>query len=166
MFNTVFSPGDFTGDGKADLIARTPPALFLYRGNGAGGFTGGGVRIGAGWNMFNTVFSPCDFTGDGSPDVGRVSVRGALPRPGATVPAGSTGLAACGSAPAGTCSIRPRPAPPATGSLNPSATVAARRPSPEGCGRRTGGAADRAPGIATGRLAAAAQLEWHVRGMR
>src|SRR6478609_3048958 len=70
IFNTVFSPGDFTGDGNPDLLARTPAgALYLYRGNGAGGFSGGGVRIGAGWNIFNTVFSPGDFTGDGNPDL-------------------------------------------------------------------------------------------------
>ena len=79
MFNAVFSPGDFTGDGKPDLLGRTPSgALFLYRGNGAGGFTGGGVQIGAGWNMFNRVLGAGDFTGDGNPDLFGRTPSGAL----------------------------------------------------------------------------------------
>ena len=64
----VFSPGDFDGDGKPDLLGRTPAgALYLYRGNGAGGFIGGGVKIGTGWGMFNTIISAGDFAGDGHP---------------------------------------------------------------------------------------------------
>jgi hypothetical protein len=45
------SGGDFSGDGKPDVLARTTDgALMLYRGNGAGGWiTGAGERIGAGW---------------------------------------------------------------------------------------------------------------------
>ena len=64
------SPGDFTGDGKADLLAITRNGdLYLYRGNGLGGFTGGGTKIGSGWNVFAKVFSPGDFTGDGKADL-------------------------------------------------------------------------------------------------
>jgi hypothetical protein len=56
-FNLVFSPGDFTGDGKADLLGRQPSgASYLYRGNGAGGFSGAGQKIGSGWQDFNLVF--------------------------------------------------------------------------------------------------------------
>ena len=70
-FNTVFSPGDFTGDGNPDIIARKPNGdLLLYRGNGAGSFQNGiGVQIGTGFNNFDLVLSPGDFTGDGNPDV-------------------------------------------------------------------------------------------------
>ena len=65
-----FSIHDFTGDGKADLLATTSTGdLYLYRGNGLGGFTGGGTRIGSGWNVFAKVFSPGDFTGDGKADL-------------------------------------------------------------------------------------------------
>jgi len=79
MFNTVFSPGDFSGDGHADLLGRTPGgALYLYRGNGAGGFIGGGVRIGTGWNMFNTVVSAGNFAGDGHPALFGRTPGGAL----------------------------------------------------------------------------------------
>jgi len=74
MFDHIFSPGDFTGDGHADILARTPAgALYLYRGNGAGGFVGSPTVLGQGWQMFDRVFSPGDFTGDHHPDViGRV----------------------------------------------------------------------------------------------
>jgi SpoIID/LytB domain protein len=65
----VFSPGDFTGDGKADIIGVTGGGdMNLYPGNGAGGFPVGGTRIGAGW-AFTKVFSPGDFTGDGRSDI-------------------------------------------------------------------------------------------------
>ena len=52
-----FSIHDFTGDGKADLLAETSTGdLYLYHGNGLGGFTGGSTRIGSGWNVFANVF--------------------------------------------------------------------------------------------------------------
>jgi len=52
----VFSPGDFSGDGKADILAiNSSGVLYLYRGNGAGGFTGAGTGIGAGWGTFTKV---------------------------------------------------------------------------------------------------------------
>ncbi|MGZ4637229.1 MAG: FG-GAP-like repeat-containing protein [Oryzihumus sp.] len=69
-FNTILSPGDLTNDGHNDLIARTPAGvLYLYRGNGQGGWIGGGTRIGTGWNMFSQLMAGGDFTGDGHPDV-------------------------------------------------------------------------------------------------
>ena len=75
MFDAVFSAGDFTGDGKADVIGRTPiGALFLYRGNGAGGFTGGGAQIGTGWGIYRTVFSGGDLNRDGHVDI--VGIKG------------------------------------------------------------------------------------------
>ncbi|HVG95955.1 MAG TPA: VCBS repeat-containing protein, partial [Chloroflexota bacterium] len=49
-FDTIVGPGDFTGDGRNDILGRTPTTgeLYLYPGNGAGGwFTG--RRIGTGW---------------------------------------------------------------------------------------------------------------------
>jgi hypothetical protein len=69
IYNTVFSPGDFNGDGKADLIARKPNGdLYLYRGTALGTLNGPDT-IGGGWNVYNMLFSPGDFNGDGKADL-------------------------------------------------------------------------------------------------
>ena len=79
VFAKVFSPGDFTGDGKADILAETSTGdLYLYHGNGLGGFTGGSTKIGSGWNIFDKVFSPGDFTGDGKADLLGETITGDL----------------------------------------------------------------------------------------
>ncbi|MGZ4687122.1 FG-GAP repeat domain-containing protein [Oryzihumus sp.] len=70
IYDHIFSPGDFSGDGHADLIARTPTGLlYLYRGNGAGGFLGPRTVLGTGWQIYDRLFSPGDFTGDRHPDL-------------------------------------------------------------------------------------------------
>ncbi|MGC5023075.1 FG-GAP-like repeat-containing protein, partial [Micromonospora sp. DT47] len=70
-FDTIFSPGDFDGDGKSDVIARhaTTKDLYLYRGNGTGSFISGSTIIGANWSAFDIIFSPGDFDNDGRTDV-------------------------------------------------------------------------------------------------
>ncbi|GGQ67685.1 FG-GAP-like repeat-containing protein [Couchioplanes azureus] len=71
-FTAVFSPGDFNGDGFADVIARNADGdLLLYRGNGKGSWIdpSSNIKIGTGWHRFTTVFSPGDFNGDGFADV-------------------------------------------------------------------------------------------------
>jgi N-acetylmuramoyl-L-alanine amidase/FG-GAP-like repeat len=79
VFTKVFSPGDFTGDRKADILAvKANGDLVLYRGNGLGGFTGAGTRIGAGWGVFTKVFSPGDFTGDRKADILAIKANGDL----------------------------------------------------------------------------------------
>ena len=79
VYAKVFSPGDFTGDGKADLLAETSTGdLYLYHGNGLGGFTGGSTKIGAGWNIFATMFSHGDFTGDAKADILAIKGNGDL----------------------------------------------------------------------------------------
>jgi len=76
---TIFSPLDFTGDGRSDVLRVTPNGeLHLYRGSGRGGFAGFGARIGVGWGGFVKLFSPGDFTGDGRSDLLAVKSNGEL----------------------------------------------------------------------------------------
>jgi hypothetical protein len=107
-FTAVLSPGDFSGDGKPDVLARrSDGALLLYRGNGASGWiTGAGEQIGAGWQHFTAVLPGGDFSGDGKPDVLARRSDGALLLYRATAhPAGSPGPGSR-SVPAGSSSRR------------------------------------------------------------
>ncbi|MHA7238935.1 FG-GAP repeat domain-containing protein [Arthrobacter sp. TMS1-12-1] len=68
--NALETPGDFDGDGKADVLAREAAtgSLWLYRGNGVGGWLPR-VRLGGGWNIMNSIMGPGDFNGDQFVDV-------------------------------------------------------------------------------------------------
>ena len=79
-FTAVLAPGDFSGDGKPDLLARTSAgALLMYRGDGDGGFlTGAGEQVGSGWQPFTALLTPGDFSGDGKPDLLARTAEGAL----------------------------------------------------------------------------------------
>jgi hypothetical protein len=70
-YSTILSPGDFTGDGFSDLIARTTAGeLYLYKGTGTGTLEPGRTLIGrSGWQAFTALLSPGDFTGDGFADL-------------------------------------------------------------------------------------------------
>jgi hypothetical protein len=72
-WTAIFSPGDFDGDGFNDVITRnTAGQLFLYRGNGQGGWIDPSTNIligSGGWQRFTAIFSPGDFNGDGFADV-------------------------------------------------------------------------------------------------
>jgi hypothetical protein len=69
-FTALLAPGDFSGDGKPDLLARrSDGALLLYRGDGDSGFASGGVKIGPGWGGFTALLAPDDWSGDRKPDV-------------------------------------------------------------------------------------------------
>jgi Fibronectin type III domain/FG-GAP-like repeat len=78
-FLAVFSPGDFSGDGKSDVMAVSKDgSLYLFRGNGLGRFAAAGQKIGSGWGGFHSVFSPGDFSGDRRSDVMAVNSAGDL----------------------------------------------------------------------------------------
>ena len=69
-FTALLAPGDFSGDGKKDILARqSDGSLLLYRGNGDSGFASGGVKIGSGWGGFTALLAPGDWNGDRKADV-------------------------------------------------------------------------------------------------
>ncbi|MFF1831652.1 FG-GAP repeat domain-containing protein [Paenarthrobacter sp. NPDC058040] len=68
-FTALLSPGDFDGDGTMDVMARDKSGqLWLYRGNGKGGWLGSSV-IGTGWAGYSEIIPASDFNGDGTSDV-------------------------------------------------------------------------------------------------
>jgi hypothetical protein len=80
-FAAVLPGGDFSGDGKPDvLVVGGDGVLLMYRGNGAGGWvTGKSEQIGgSGWGAFTALASGGDFSGDGKPDVLARTSEGAL----------------------------------------------------------------------------------------
>jgi hypothetical protein len=74
--------GDYTGDGKNDLLARTPAgALYLYPGTGnatADAVFGTRVSVGSGWQAYNALVSTGDNDGDGKADLIARDTAGAL----------------------------------------------------------------------------------------
>lgn len=69
VFNTIVGPGDFNGDGFADLLARDAEGkLYLYP---TGGYPFWFPRtvVGWGWDVMDAIVTPGDFDGDGNVDL-------------------------------------------------------------------------------------------------
>lgn len=66
----VTQVGDITGDGAPDLLARANRSgtLWMYKGNGRGGFSGS-QQFGGGWGAMNLLLGVGDWTGDRVNDV-------------------------------------------------------------------------------------------------
>ncbi len=64
------SPGDFTGDGRGDVITRKADGtLWLHAGNGQGGWAAAGRQIGTGWQGYAQILAGGDRDRDGRSDV-------------------------------------------------------------------------------------------------
>jgi hypothetical protein len=69
-YDVLTSPGDLTGDKRADLLARKASTgdVYLFANDGAGKLKAG-VRIASGWGIYTKVVGAGDLTGDGVGDV-------------------------------------------------------------------------------------------------
>lgn len=80
--NVLTGRGDYTGDGKADLIARsTTGTLYIYPGTGnatADAVLGARVTVGTGWDGYKALVSTGDNSGDGKADLIASDTAGAL----------------------------------------------------------------------------------------
>ncbi|MCZ0980213.1 VCBS repeat-containing protein [Streptomyces diastatochromogenes] len=69
VYNQLTSVGNIAGTAAGDLVARdTAGVLWLYQGNGRGGFATR-VKIGAGWGAFSQLVGAGDLDNDGRPDL-------------------------------------------------------------------------------------------------
>ncbi|MEV6200211.1 VCBS repeat-containing protein [Streptomyces sp. NPDC051771] len=78
IYDRIEATGNLAGTAHADLVARDKTGvLWLYQGNGRGGFLGR-VRIGGGWQTYEHLAGGSDFTGDGRPDLVAADKTGVL----------------------------------------------------------------------------------------
>ncbi|MFE5945250.1 FG-GAP repeat domain-containing protein [Streptomyces sp. NPDC056480] len=79
VYNALAGPGDLTGDGKGDLLARDRSGiLYLYPGTGRSTALSSRVKVGGGWGAFNKIVGAGDYTGDGRADIAARTTGGDL----------------------------------------------------------------------------------------
>ncbi|MFG1807843.1 FG-GAP repeat domain-containing protein [Streptomyces sp. NPDC049040] len=78
-YGLMVGPGDLSGDGKSDLLARNSSGqLYLFKGTGTGtGYTGR-TLVSSGWNAYNAIIGAGDMSGDGRTDILARSTDGTL----------------------------------------------------------------------------------------
>ncbi|MFF9474708.1 FG-GAP repeat domain-containing protein [Streptomyces roseolus] len=78
IYDRVEATGNLAGSAHADAVARDRNGvLWLYQGNGTGGFSGR-VQVGGGWQTYDRIAGGSDLTGDGRPDLVASDKTGAL----------------------------------------------------------------------------------------
>ncbi|MFJ8083593.1 FG-GAP repeat domain-containing protein [Streptomyces sp. NPDC096205] len=79
-YNALVAGGDFTGDGRPDLLARdTAGTLWRLTGTGSASAPfAPRVSLGTGWQQYKNLFSPGDADGDGKADLMTTTSTGAL----------------------------------------------------------------------------------------
>lgn len=79
-YNALVPGGDFTGDGRPDILARdTAGVLWRLTGTGSASHPfAPRVRLGTGWQQYAKLFSPGDADGDGKADLMTTTSTGTL----------------------------------------------------------------------------------------
>ncbi|WP_237740802.1 FG-GAP-like repeat-containing protein [Crystallibacter crystallopoietes] len=68
-YTLMAAPGDFNGDGKADLLATRPDGTLGFAAGDGEGSYGSRISIGTGWQIYDKLLGAGDYDGDGSNDL-------------------------------------------------------------------------------------------------